>query len=161
MSPLDPPALLLACHDRIRRYVAGLERLAALPDLRDPRVPSAAEQARRYFTEAFPLHAADEDLSLAPRLRVVVPECVALLDAIEDEHAAIDACLATLVPQLDALAADREASHPLLRVTVARVSSLLLPHIAREEDELFPLWERLPDADRVVIGRELVERRSA
>lgn len=45
--PADPVAAFRACHERIRTFTAGLHRIAALPDLADPRVPSAAGQARR------------------------------------------------------------------------------------------------------------------
>ncbi|MDP2304694.1 MAG: hemerythrin domain-containing protein [Pseudomonadota bacterium] len=158
--PADPVAAFRACHERIRLFTAGLHRIASLPDLADPRVPSAAAQARRYFSEGLPLHADDEDLSLAPRLRIVAPECGPLLDELERDHRQIDACLATLLPLLGTLAEEGRVPHTTFRVAVSFLSSLLLPHIAREEEELFPLCVRLSAEDRVDIARELVERRN-
>lgn len=158
--PADPVAAFRACHERIRTFIAGLHRIAALPDLADPRVPAAAAQARRYFAEGLPLHADDEDLSLAPRLRLVAPECGPLLDELERDHRRIDACLATLLPLLGTLAEEGKVPHTTFRVAVSVLSSLLLPHIAREEDELFPLCARLAPEDRVAIAQELVDRRA-
>ncbi len=169
MSRLAPPvsrphadsvAAFRACHERIRTFTAGLHRIAAMPDLADPRVPAAAAQACRYFTQGLPLHADDEDLSLGPRLRIAAPESGALLDELERDHRTIDACLATLLPLLGTLAAERQVPQATFRSAVSSLSSLLLPHIAREEDELFPLCARLSDDDRVAIAREIVARRT-
>ena len=52
----DPLAWFLECHERMRRFTTGLERLVALADLHDPRVAPAAAQAGRYFREGLPLH---------------------------------------------------------------------------------------------------------
>lgn len=158
--PTDPLVSFRACHDRIRSFTAGLGRVAALPDLADARVPEAAGRARRYFGEGLPLHAADEDLSLAPRLRAVVPTSGPLLDELARDHHEIDAILATLLPLLDTLADGQLVPLALLRDTVAALSALLLAHIAREEDELFPLCTCLSEGDRLAIAREIVARRA-
>lgn len=151
---------LSSCHDKIRIFLAGLDRIVSLPDLGDPRVPEAAAQARRYFAEGLPLHADDEDLSLAPRLRLAVPASASLMDDLARDHEAIHACLATLVIQLDALAQGRQTPHSVLRATVTLLSGLLLPHIEREEAELFPMCAQLSTADRRAISREIVARRA-
>jgi iron-sulfur cluster repair protein YtfE (RIC family) len=152
-------AALAACHARIRTFTAGLARTAALPSLDDPRVPPAAAQAHRYFAEGLPLHARDEDESLAPRLRRVAPETAPLLDELAHDHEEIDRCLATLLPLLAALVAGRRADHASLRVASDRLDALLLPHIAREEAELFPRCAELSEADRTAFAQELHARR--
>lgn len=157
--PSDPVAAFAACHERIRTFSDGLSRIAALPDLQDPRVPAAAAQAHRYFSVGLPLHAVDEDESLAPRLRKAVPESGPLLDALHRDHVAIDACLATLLPLLQSLAEGRPVPHATFRAAVNVLRDVLLPHIEREERELFPLCAALPGADKLAIGRELVARR--
>lgn len=159
-APADPVGSFRACHDRIRMFTAGLHRIAELPDLSDPRVPSAAAQARRYFAEGLPLHALDEDLSLAPRLLRVAPECGPLLAELERDHRKIDACFATLLPMLGTLAEEGRVPHATFRAAVTIVSDLLLPHIAREEAEVFPLCAKLSTEDNLAIARELVERRA-
>lgn len=160
-APADPVAAFLACHERIRTFTAGLERVAALPDLHDPRVPSAASRARRYFAEGLPLHGDDEDLSLAPRLRRVAPETGPLLDALEQDHRRIDVCLGTLLPMLRTLAEGDVVPRAPFESEVRALSDLLLPHIAREEEELFPRCARLTAEDRVAIALEIVARRAA
>jgi hypothetical protein len=72
----------------------------------------------------------------------------------------MDACLATLLPLLATLAEGGEVPHTLLRVTVAHLSGILLPHIAREEEELFPQCERLGEYDRLTIAQEIAGRRA-
>ncbi len=108
----DSAALLLECHERIRTFSAMALRLAAATQA--PSAPSAAEisetasAVRRYFAEALPLHAADEDESIAPRLRAFGPgdEVLATLDRMEREHAEHRPFLARLVPWWAAVATD-------------------------------------------------------
>lgn len=159
-SATDPLVALLAGHSRIRDFLAGLEHLALLSDLSAPRFRPVAAQARRYFAEGFPLQLADEDRSLAPRLRAAFPGCAPLLARLERDHQAIQACLATLLMVLDTFVEGRAPPRALLRVTVASLSGLLVRHLANEEAELFPLIDRLPAGDRAAIALELVERRA-
>src|SRR6185503_9035331 len=68
---------LLDCHERIRRFTAlALELGRVAP----PGAPEALEQIReaaagvpRYFTVALPLHSADEEQSVEPRLVALDP----------------------------------------------------------------------------------------
>jgi hypothetical protein len=158
-NPDDPLVALTACHAKIRQYMEGLTRLVTLPDLRDPRVIPSAQMAVRYFSIGLPLHAADEDDSIAPRLATRVPGSEALLDALELEHGGIDACLARLIPLLSVLAEGGQPSRAALRAEVGFLRDILLPHIEREEAELFPLLASLTPLDRAQIGREMVSRR--
>ena len=159
-TPSDPVAAFLACHDRIRTFCDGLSRMAALPDLSDPRVPPSAAQAHRYFSIALPLHAADEDRSLAPRLLRVAPGTAPVLAELAEDHAGIDRLLLTLNPMLEALSQGGMVPVEALRAQVDALRGLLLPHIAREERELFPRCAALSEADRHEIMAELLARRS-
>lgn len=111
----DSAALLLECHARIRTFSAMARALAAAA--RTPTRPSAAELAetagavRRYFAEALPLHAADEDESITPRLRACAPgeEVLAALDRMSREHGEHRPYLERLVPWWAAVAADPAA----------------------------------------------------
>ncbi len=158
-SSADPAAPFYACHERIRRFTGGLARMCALPDLSDPRVPDAAAQAYRYFSEGLPLHALDEDESLGPRLRRVAPACGPLLDELAQGHKEIDACLATLLPLLKSLSEGHRVPDATFRAAVNLLRDVLIPHIEREEADLFPLCAALSQEDRLAITRELQARR--
>lgn len=162
MSPgyTDPLTWFLDCHARIRRFVGGLERVAALDDLSDPRVPPAAEQAARYFRDGLPRHGADEDASLAPRLRArgVTPEVGAALDAMTAEHGEMDLLLPGLLADLDALAAGRAPS-PDFRAVTATFAGLMLRHVDAEERVIFPAMDTLSAADRAAMLGEMAARR--
>src|SRR5690349_3574889 len=60
---------LLGCHDRIRYFTDVSQKLASAVGPPAPDIASAAERIHRYFTVALPLHEADENVSLDPRLR--------------------------------------------------------------------------------------------
>lgn len=158
MNPADPLSPLLSCHERIRTFTAGLRRIvAAGPD--DPRVPGAAAMAWRYFAVGLPLHALDEDESLAPRLLLLDPTLEAMLEGLSEEHAQMDVILARLLPMLDALAREERVGWAELGAEIEGLIAVLLPHIEREEAALFPRCSLLSQADRAEIGAEIVARR--
>lgn len=154
----DPLDMMTACHGRIRDFTSGLGRLAALPDPHDPRAPAAAAQCYRYFREGLPLHALDEDVSLAPRLRRHRPgaEVEEALDRIAEEHHRIDAVLDMLLPLLEAVP---NAPPRQLLEAHAALCEVLLPHIAMEEKIIFPACALLSLDDRSVMIREMRARR--
>ncbi len=158
---VDPVAGLAACHDRIRTFCAGLDRVVALPDLGDPRVPAAAAQAARYFGEGLPLHAADEDLSFGPRLRGTSSAIGPLLDALAADHVVIDRWIGGLLPLLNTLADGRLVDRGALEAQVEGLKCTLLPHIAREEVELFPACAALDPAELAAVAGEMAARRRA
>src|SRR5689334_19419821 len=91
--------LLLDCHGRIRHFLTLAERLADAPPSTPPSdLSETAAAVRRYFTVALPLHVADEDRSISPRLRARAPAVAALLDELEVEHAAIEGAIAVAAP---------------------------------------------------------------
>ncbi len=69
----DAVGLLLECHERIRSFLALARRIAEVGPSAPGTVPEAAARVRRYFTEALPLHARDEEESILPRLRGLDP----------------------------------------------------------------------------------------
>jgi hemerythrin-like domain-containing protein len=157
----DPLTWFLDCHERIRRFVGGLERMVELDDLADPRVPAAATQAARYFREGLTRHAADEDHSLAPRMRGAgaADDVRDALDGMTREHGEMDALLPALLADLDALGAGRPQSSTFR--SEARVfSALLLRHIEVEERVIFPAMGCLTAADRTAMLGEMAARRA-
>lgn len=160
----DVTARLRDCHRRIRGFLAEAEAVAAA----DAAVPGAGAGADdgprrvsaagvlRYFRVALPLHEADEDASIAPRLVGSEGPVMALIE----EHGVIDGLV-------DELARDWEAAsrgEPIAdgarhRATLARVLAIFERHLEREETEIFPRIDALPEDERRAIVREMDERR--
>jgi len=147
-----PPAgaleLLLECHQRIRAFIALARRLAAARDLPAGEVAEAAGGVRRYFAEALPLHAADEEETMAPRLLGRDPALDGALSVMRREHVdharrvarvvSLCADLAIAPERLPALAGSlAEAAEHLERHFAA--------HLALEEETIFPALKRALD----------------
>ena len=157
----DPLALLMACHQRIRRYTDGVRRLAGLRDLADSRAAPTAAACLRYFEGALLLHAEDEERSLLPRLRALEPD-EALLEAISlmsTDHAEIERGLPELCALLRAVAEGRPCQLDALRASSAWLSDVLITHIDEEERLIFPAAEAIGAKDRAAMAREIRARR--
>jgi len=142
----DAVDLLAACHERIRKFSAMACAIAkAQGDVRE-----AAGAVRRYFAEAFPLHVADEEELIEPRL--------ALPAQVHADHAAHAAEIERLV----ALCAGIEAGGPVppeLGPLAERLRKELDAHLELEERDVFPALRMLPDAVRAEIRDGIRARR--
>jgi hemerythrin-like domain-containing protein len=153
----DAVDLLLECHARIRSFLALARRLAELGPSDPASVPEAAERVRRYFTEALPLHARDEEESLLPRLRGLDPAVDAELEAMAREHREHEPPLRELVGACEALALGTErlaALAPVVGRAAGELERHFAAHLAREEGVIFPAVRRLLDA---AAGAAIVE----
>ena len=145
-EPTDTPAALIrACHDRLRFFTALASRLATEPSLSDAEVHEAAERIHRYFTEALPHHEADEDESVAPRLRGLSVEVDEALDRVAEEHRAS----ATHVDQIVRMTAElvvEPGRRTALRPELHRIADGLLvfyqAHMTKEEAVVVAALER-------------------
>jgi hypothetical protein len=160
-SGSDQPDLLrnlLDCHERIRRFTELAVRLGQpAPTQLAGQVGEACAQVKRYFTVALPLHAADEELSIAPRLLPAAPELADELASMSAEHAPIHQVIADLVPLWDTLVATPERHADLsarLRAPALWLSQLFETHLRPEEELIFPtMIQRLtPDAVAEILG---------
>jgi iron-sulfur cluster repair protein YtfE (RIC family) len=163
-APDDVAGVLLACHERIRKFLGIARQLAvvaATGAVREPDIAAAAEQVRRYFAEALPLHVADEDETIAPRL-AGAPAAAAALAAIHRDHAAHAPAIAVLVEICGAIARDparaAATSGDLARVA-AWLTDELEAHLALEERTVIPAVRRLPREAQDVIRAEIRARR--
>jgi hypothetical protein len=130
---------LLDCHDRIRKFTAIAVRLGQPAPTEQ--VAEAAAQVLRYFTIALPLHAQDEDLSLAPRLGLAAPALAELLDKVSAEHAPIHQTIADLDPLWRSVIDEPARQSELagrLRAPALWLSELFESHLRPEEEILFP-----------------------
>lgn len=166
----EPPAdvidLLFACHERIRRLSRLAQRLTSAHGSPVSEVQEAADSLLRYFRHALPLHVADEDLTIRPRLHEIElePEVRDALERMSAEHESIDRLLALLMPCWEKLASDGSllGEMPLPWADHSRMlREQLDSHLSMEEETIFPALRRYLSADsESVIWREIRERRS-
>lgn len=146
----DVVSRLAACHTRIRAFLAEARALARGGGSAEARKASAAAVAR-YFAEALPLHAQDEDATITPHLP---RSAQALSRRLAADHERIEADLRTLGPDWERWAAGDTTPASTVHVeTVERVSADLLAHLALEEADLFPLLTTIPS----VIAKKIIE----
>jgi hypothetical protein len=70
----DVVDLLLKCHERIRTFIGLACKLGKAQEPSVDEIRDAASRVSRYFSEALPLHVADEEESILPRLAGRNPE---------------------------------------------------------------------------------------
>jgi len=64
----DAVDMLIGCHQRIRHFTGVAIKLAHAQGATPEEVTQAAAGAHRYYTVSLPLHEADEEDTLRPRL---------------------------------------------------------------------------------------------
>ena len=160
----QPIGMWLACHQRVRRFAALLQRLRVHLQSAgaDEEAQMSAASIRRYFNEAAPRHHEDEEVDMFPLLR---ERCgsddgavLEVLERVERDHLemagvwrGLDASLARISLGAD-VALDEDA--------VAQFAAMYDQHIDAEETVLLPALRRfLRDADWSVIGRSMAARR--
>jgi iron-sulfur cluster repair protein YtfE (RIC family) len=161
MTALDF-TMMYAFHDALRREV---ERIARITDRQedDPREVLRTAVGWQMFKDYLRVHHTSEDDALWPPLQEALaekPEDLALLDAMEAEHAAID----PLLEGIDAALVDRESGLERLGGLVDALSAGLGGHLRHEERETLPLigatldaqqWARFGELHRTRIGSDL------
>jgi hemerythrin-like domain-containing protein len=156
--------LLVGCHDRIRYFTSVVSKLAHAEGSASPEISAAAQSAYRYFTISLPLHEADEEESLGPRLQELgKPHITAALDAMTHQHHAIDDLVERMVPLLTLLS-NNPAKLPELHGELCTISKSLTEvfqgHLELEENVLFPaIVSELSAGSQDDILREMQGRR--
>ncbi len=153
----EPFAMLHACHERVERSLALLERLTAhvVQHGADAQARDAARDVLRYFDIAAPQHHEDEERHVLPALRA--QDQAALADRIAADHVAMSAAWQSLRPWLLAIGqGDASAVMPDL----PRFTALYREHIALEEGSAFTRAQSVLDAaEQRAMGREMAQRR--
>jgi hemerythrin-like domain-containing protein len=166
-NPAEETAVdaLLGCHDRIRYFTELSQKLAEAVGQPSADVASVAEKIHRYFTVALPLHEADENVSLDPRLRAAAPEERVQQASAEmvRQHKDINEVLQQLIPMWATLRKHPEGLAdlaPALRDRANRLNELFVGHLSLEEETVFPaMREFLSQDDMDAIRAEMKERR--
>jgi hemerythrin-like domain-containing protein len=173
----NPLGLLSDCHRRIEKFLEQIIRVCetARGGALNDNQREALQVALRYFRQAAPLHTADEENSLFPRLReraengdskaqsalavsalAVIERLEADHDAADERHAVIDE-LGLRWLENNALSA-QDATE--LEGETRNLRAFYAAHIAVEDNELFPLAGKvLADDTTETIGREMASRR--
>ena len=156
VTPQAARGLLLDCHERIRKFSGIALRLSGGEDHPANEVREAAAAVHRYFTVALPLHEADEEQTLTPRL-----SGDALL-TMAREHREAEALLREeLVPRWVRLM-DAPTDRALRLATAdpaRRLSALMERHLALEEQTIFPGIDALPADVQAAMLAEMRGRR--
>jgi iron-sulfur cluster repair protein YtfE (RIC family) len=144
--------LMVAFHDAFRRDLGHLARAAS-------RRPAELAGWELFKTELH-IHHTAEDQDLWPRMRTHLadrPDQLALLQAMQDEHARID----PLLDVVDGALADPDGGHQRLGGTVDALASELHRHLRHEERDVLPLidqsltpaeWQAFGDDQRGRVG---------
>ena len=162
----DAISLLLGCHQRIRHFTNTAVRLAENPDAPTDVRGEAAHAVLRYYTIALPLHEADENESVYPRLHKVLPD--RLLAEANDEmvrqHSEIDAVIEALIPKWRKIADDApvvQGPDGDLLSTTRKLQQLWTNHLELEETQIIPAMRQyLPQLALEEIHTEMRTRRS-
>jgi iron-sulfur cluster repair protein YtfE (RIC family) len=161
-----PLEMLLGCHARIRHFIQLSRTLATAENVPPQEVADAAAAIFRYFSLALPLHEADEDKSLLPRIQAALPLGNLAREAAEtmvEQHKAIDELAAELLSICSSL--DRNPDRlPALARRLEHVTSaleqILAAHLRLEETVIFPvIQELLSPAQIEEMLAEMNERR--
>lgn len=140
MNRLDMTAMY-AAHAALRRDLELIARTTSRVD-DDPRRILRAAAGWTLFKKALDLHHTAEDEALWPQMRAAVAgraDALALLDAMEAEHDAID----PLVEAIDAAVADRDAGPERLGGLTDALATALSGHLRHEEAEALPLMQEI------------------
>src|SRR4029450_12134913 len=133
--------LLIACHQRIRFFVDLARRLAEAEVLPIDEVRDTAMRIVRYFSESLPLHIADEEESIIPRLSGHAPELDATLQAMQREHREHESQLQTLLKTCRILQTSPERLDQLrntLRTAASALERGFVAHLREEERVVMP-----------------------
>ncbi|WCM93744.1 hemerythrin domain-containing protein [Acidovorax sp. NCPPB 2350] len=162
----QPFEMLHACHERVQRTLALLERLQEHLRVRgcDAAAREAARDVLRYFDIAAPLHHEDEELHVFPPLLAHGDAgVVALVCALQADHAAMAGGWAAARGPLAAIAAGEADGLPAQDgAALAAFAGLYATHIRREEEAAYPQARALlPEGALGPMGQEMARRRGA
>lgn len=156
----DPIELLMACHEKVRRFAGLTVRLRdhVASKGADGQAQEAARSILRYFNIAAPLHHDDEEVDLFPALRQLNdPQLNQCMTQLEAEHAELAGLWRSLGPWLEALSSG--ADHPAPS-SVNDFAQRYPAHAQREEDEVYPFASRLRPEQVKQISAAMVARRT-
>ena len=162
----QPFAMLEACHERVQRTLALLQRLRAHVREHGADVPAqqAARDVLRYFDIAAPLHHEDEELHVFPLLLAQgSPDVAALVRRLQHDHACMAADWADARKALQALVdGDLKGFSDADGAAFDQFTARYDRHIADEETVAYPSAQALLATPALqAMGNEMAARRKA
>ncbi len=160
----DAVDLLIGCHQRIRHFTGVAGKLAHAQAATPEEVVQAAAGVHRYYTVSLPLHEADEEETVRPRLDWDGDEKLRhALIAMADQHLAIDELVERLLPLLVMVRNNPSTIHAtgseMCSITKA-LDEIFRAHLQLEEEVIFPaIREALPENVRAEMLQEMQGRR--
>jgi hemerythrin-like domain-containing protein len=131
--------MMYAIHDALRRELDRIARITARVD-NDPRHVLSTAVGWEMFKNNLTIHHVSEDLTLWPAMQQTLaeqPDELALLDAMEAEHAVIDPLLAAI----DEALADRDSGLERLTGLTDSLNTQLRHHLSHEERDALQLMD--------------------
>ncbi len=160
----DAVDLLMGCHQRIRHFTAVAVKLAHAQGATAEEIVQAVSSVYRYYSISLPLHEADEEQTLRPRLDAIGDDKLRhALVAMNDQHQAIDDLLERLLPLLTMVRNNPQTLHAtggeMCSITKA-LEEMFRAHLQMEEEVIFPaIREALPENTRAEMLSEMKGRR--
>ena len=152
----DPIAMLLACHDKIRRFCTELSLLPEHLSQHgwDDVAVSSAKRICQYFNQAAPLHHLDEEADLFPAYRPLAPQQdIALIEQLCAHHLDMEQTWQRLNTQLS------QHITPVSSNDIQLFTSLYHQHMEAEEP-LFVRIQAMLQADVLhALGMNMAQRR--
>ena len=161
----DAVDLLIGCHQRIRHFTGVARKLAHAQNATPDEIVQAAAGVHRYYSISLPLHEADEEDTMRPRLNALANEKLShALLAMNDQHQAIDDLLERLLPLLVMVQNNPDALHAagseMCTITSA-LDEMFTAHLQLEEEVIFPaIRNALTEDTRAEMLREMKGRRN-
>jgi iron-sulfur cluster repair protein YtfE (RIC family) len=156
--------LLLECHERIRYFIALAIRLESAENPSVDEIREAAGRVIRYFADALPLHVADEEESILPRLSGRERDLDRTLGNLHHEHSEHEPQLERLLRTCRDLHDTPEKLAELrqsLETTASTLQRNFVQHLDMEEKVVLPtIRQFLTFEEQAAILRELRARRS-
>jgi hemerythrin-like domain-containing protein len=155
--------MLLACHDRVRRMLALLQRLRE--HLRRQGIDGQARQAAtdvlRYFDQAAPAHHEDEERHVFPRLlREGDATQRALVERLRADHVAMAVQWPRVRAVLERVATGTAVPDAGDEAACEAFAALYVAHLPAEDRIVFPAASaRMDAAARQAMGEEMAQRR--
>jgi iron-sulfur cluster repair protein YtfE (RIC family) len=165
VAPATALDMLQGCHDRIRHFLQLSHTLADAVDAPQNDIAEAAASISRYFSEALPLHEADENQTLFPRLYDAAPLGSPLREAAKtmiEQHRMIDELVAELLSLCGVIQPLPERLPDLaqrLRHVTSALDQAFASHLNMEETVIFPALHLFTPAQLEEITREMQQRR--